>query len=300
MMIASGAILGSVILATGFQWGYVLAAALVLGFLAVLFGIGLAVASRVFHVSMDPRIEQIEDVLPGVNCGACGYGGCSAYASGVVARETGPSECVPGGLDVARQVASIMGLEAEEKEKRVAVVMCQGGTRAVERFAYEGIADCRAAMIAQDAPKSCHWGCIGLGTCARACPFGAIVMGDDGLPKILEDKCTACGTCAEVCPRGIIEILSAKSLVHVLCRSHAAGGQVRKACQVGCIGCKKCEGVCPVEGGAVHVTDFLARVDISTCISCGKCVQVCPTGAIGNFRLSRRKKKGKVSGQEVV
>ena len=286
--------------ALAMEWGYVAAAVAVLGILAVVFGVGLAVASRVFRVHADPRIDEIEEVLPSVNCGACGYGGCSAYAAAVVAGQSGPSECVPGGIDVARQVAGIMGLEAEEKEKRAAVVFCQGGTRARDRFAYEGIQDCRAAVITQDAAKGCRWGCIGLGTCARACPFDAIVMGDDGLPHIIEEKCTACGTCVDVCPKGIISVLPVRNMVHVLCRSRDKGGQVRRVCEVGCIACKQCEKVCPVEGGAVHVADFLATVDVDTCISCGKCVQECPTGAIGNFRLSRRRKKGKLQGQQAV
>lgn len=272
------------------EWSYLTAAVIVLGGLAALFGIGLAVASRVFHVSVDPRVEQIEEALPSVNCGACGYGGCAAYAEAVVAGKVGPSECIPGGKDVAQTLAAIMGIEAEEKERRVAVVKCQGGTRAVDRFSYEGVVDCRAAVLMQDAQKGCRYACIGLGTCVRSCPFDAMVMGDDGLPKIIEEKCTACGTCAEVCPRNIIDILPVNSHVHVLCRNHDKGGEVRKNCAVGCIACRKCEKVCPVEGGAIHVSDFLAEVDTETCISCGKCVKVCPMGTIGNFRLSRRKK----------
>ena len=282
------------------EWSYLVSAVVVLGSLAAVFGVGLAMASRVFGVHGDPRIERIEDVLPSVNCGACGYGGCAAYAAAVVSGEVGPSECVPGGLAIAKEVAEIMGLTAEEKLKRVAVVMCQGGNRVGDRFGYQGIADCRAAMLMQDAAKECHWGCIGLGSCARACPFDAIVMGQDGLPHIIEEKCTACGTCADACPKQIISILPAKNMVHVLCKSHDKGGQVRKVCQVGCIGCKKCEKVCPVEGSAVHTTDFLAQVDIATCISCGKCVKECPMGTIGSFRLSRRRKKGKLPSQEAA
>jgi len=282
------------------EWTYVTSAIVVLGSLAVLFGVGLAVASGVFRVHGDPRVEQIEDILPSINCGACGYGGCAAYAAAVVSEQVGPSECVPGGLKVARLVADIMGLTAEEKEKRVAVVFCQGGNRVGDRFGYQGIADCRAAMLTQDGAKGCHWGCMGMGTCARSCPFDAIVMGDDGLPHIIEEKCTACGTCVDACPKQIISVLSAKNMVHVLCKSHDKGGQVRKSCQVGCIACKKCEKICPVEGSAVQVTDFLAQVDPATCISCGKCVKECPTATIGNFRLSRRRKKGKVSGQQAA
>ena len=282
------------------DWSYVIVTVSVLGVCAVLFGVGLAVASRVFQVEIDPRVAEIEAVLPNVNCGACGFGGCAAYAAAVGAGRIGPSECVPGGLDVARRVAEIMGLTAEEKEKRFAVIICQGGRRAQERFDYQGITDCRAAVIAQDAAKGCHWGCVGLGTCARACPFDAIRMGQDGLPHIIEDSCTACGTCADVCPKLVIRVLPAKSLVHVLCRSHDKGADVRKVCPVGCIACKKCEQVCPVEGGAVHVKDFLAEVDVAKCISCGKCVAVCPMNSIGNFRLSRRKKVGKLAPQEAA
>lgn len=279
---------------------YVLVASLVLGSLAVLFGVGLAVASRVFHVDQDSRIEKIEEVLPGANCGACGFGGCSAYAQAVVAGKAGPSECLPGGIDVARVVAEIMGLTAEAKERRVAVVLCNGGNKVANRVEYKGMSDCRAAMLLQDGPKECHWGCMGLGSCVRSCPFGAMVMGDDGLPHIIEEKCTACGTCAEVCPKQIIKVMPAKNMVHVLCRSHDKGGEVRKICSTGCIGCKKCEQVCPVEGKAIHVNDFLAEVDLATCISCGKCVAACPTGAIGNFRLSRRKKNDTLKGQKTA
>jgi len=251
----------------GFEWSYLIASTLMLGVLAVVFSIGLAVASKLLRVTSDPRIEQIEGVLPNANCGACGYGGCSAYANAVVAGQVGPSECVPGGMEVAKQVAAIMGLQAEAKEKRVAVVLCQGGAKAVDRFAYDGIADCRAAVITQDAAKGCRWACVGLGTCAKSCPFDAIVMGDDNLPHVIEERCTACGTCVDVCPKNVIEIKSAKSMVHVLCRNRDKGADTRKVCSVGCIGCKKCEQVCPVEGKAVHVTDNVARVDVATCIS---------------------------------
>jgi RnfABCDGE-type electron transport complex B subunit len=283
-----------------FEWAYLITSTLMLGVLAVVFAVGLAVASKLLHVTSDPRIEQIEGVLPGVNCGACGFGGCSAYAHAVVAGQVGPSECVPGGIAVAHQVAAVMGLQAEAKEKRVAVILCQGGTRAVDRFAYEGVTDCRAAVITQDAAKGCRWACVGLGSCARSCPFDAITMGDDGLPHVIEDRCTACGTCVDVCPKNVIEIKPGKSMVHVLCRNRDKGADTRKVCPVGCIACKKCEQVCPVEGKAVHVTDFVAKVDVATCISCGKCVQSCPTGTIGNFRLSRRGKPGKLPGQEAA
>ena len=275
-----------------FEWFYVWAAVAILALLALLFGVTLAVVSDVFRVKTDPRVDEVLEALPGINCGACGYPGCSGYAESVVAGKVGPDECVPGGAACAAAVAGIMGLSFEEKTPRKAIIHCRGSAALVgNRYENNGIADCRAAVLAsvQAGPKQCMYGCLGFGTCAAVCPFDAIEMGADGLPHVDEQLCTGCGACVTACPRGIISVRPIDRHVHVYCSSPEKGAAVRKICSVGCIGCKKCEKVCPVKAGpAIHVNDFLAAVDYETCISCGKCARECPTSAIGNLRLPRK------------
>ncbi|HUX02232.1 MAG: RnfABCDGE type electron transport complex subunit B [Phycisphaerae bacterium] len=272
---------------------YLASAWVVLGALAAVFGIVLAVANRFFSVTVDPRQEQIEEALPKANCGACGYGGCAAYAEAIVQGKADANLCMPGGAETAVKIGKIMGLAVAAAAPKVAVVKCQGSCQnTFNRFHYIGQRDCRAAAATQYGQTACPYGCLGFGTCVQACPFDAMVMDPQtGLPRVLEDKCMACGTCAEVCPKNIIEILPRDRYVHVLCRNRDVGKIVRQVCKVGCIACHKCEKVCPVEGGAVHVADNLATVDMKTCISCGKCAQECPVACIGNFRSLRREAK---------
>ena len=270
----------------------------VLGLLALTVAGTLAAANRFFSVRVDPRQHEIEEVLPMANCGACAYGGCAAYAEAVVGGKADCNLCVPGGAETAAKIAEIMDMELSEFTPKVAVVLCQGSRQNTgDRFRYVGESDCRAATATQYGQTACPYGCLGLGSCVRACPFDAMIMDPEtGLPRVLEDKCTACGTCAEVCPKNIIEILPKDAYVQVLCRNHDPGKATRQACRVGCIACRRCEKVCPVEGSAVHVTDNLAKVDTETCIRCGKCVAACPMNTIGNFRPLRRaaekRKKG--------
>jgi Na+-translocating ferredoxin:NAD+ oxidoreductase RNF subunit RnfB len=269
---------------------YLLPALVALGLLAAVFATVLALANRFFAVQVDPRQTEIEEVLPQVNCGACGYGGCAAYAEAVVEGKAEPNQCIPGGPDVASEIAEIMGMEVGEFTPHVAVILCQGSHQTThDRFRYEGQHDCRAAAVTQYGQTACLYACLGLGSCVRACPFDAMVMdAETGLPRVLEEKCTACGTCAEVCPKHVIEVLPKDRTVHVLCRNQDPGKVTRKLCTVGCIACRRCEKVCPVEGGAIHVENNVARVDLEKCISCGKCVKECPVGCIGNFRQLRR------------
>jgi len=260
------------------------ASLLILGGLGLAFGAGLAIASLLLHVEVDPRIEKIGEVLPGANCGGCGYAGCGAYAEAIVNENASPAECAPGGKGVVQEIADILGVQAEAKEKMVAVVRCQG--RVVPtRFTYDGLHDCRAANLIQAGPKGCEYGCLGFGTCADACPFGAIGMVDQ-LPVVNEEKCTGCGKCVDACPRRIIALRRITDYVEVLCLSREKGGVVRKLCDLGCLGCKKCEKSCKFE--AVSVDDFLAQIDFEKCTACGKCVKECPVGAIANFRKERR------------
>lgn len=258
-------------------------AVLILGGLGILFGFGLFVASRVFHVKEDPRVEKVENTLPGANCGACGRPGCRALAEAVVHGSAPPSACPVCGAQEKEIIAGMMGLEVETGTRKVAVLHCQG--RNVEdRFAYQGPESCRASELLIGGHKACPYGCLGFGDCVRACPFGTLTM-VDGIPEVNEEKCTACGKCVEACPRNLFELHAVDMHVHVRCRSSDKGGAVRKYCEVGCIACKKCEKACKFD--AIHVKDFLAQIDYGKCTNCAACVKVCPNSTIVNYRKAR-------------
>lgn len=209
--------------------------------LGLLFGLGLALASRAFAVEEDPRMEQILDALPGSNCGACGYGGCRAYAEAVVEGEK-VGLCTVGGADVAELIGDIMGVEVEGKRHRKrAVVHCKGGLSNCEmRAEYHGEQDCRAAHLTSGGPKACLYGCLGFGTCAEACPFDAITMSEERLPVVDADRCTACGACVRACPRDLISLLDSRYKIYLGCSSRDSGKSVRQVCRVGCIWCRRC------------------------------------------------------------
>jgi len=252
----------------------------VLGGLGLVLGSGLAVASIKLVVKRDPRVDQIVEALPSANCGACGYAGCSVYAEAVVAGTAPPNACVPGGESCARAVAAIMGVEAEAKVTQIAKIRCRGSvSKAADRYLYSGVPDCAAAVLVQGGPKSCQFGCLGLGTCAAVCPFGAIRDNGPGtIPQIDVDLCTGCGRCVEECPVHVIDLVPAEHSVHVVCHSQEKGKTVRQVCSVGCIACKACEKVCPFD--AIHVIDNLAVMDYDKCTQCGLCTEKCPTNCI--------------------
>lgn len=260
----------------------------VLGGLGLVLGAGLAFASVKLAVEHDPRVDAICEVLPAANCGACGYAGCSAYAEAVVAGTVSANECVPGGPTCAAAVAEIMGVEVEEKSAVLAKIRCRGSAaKATDRFRYSGVMDCRAAKLVQGGPKTCRYGCLGLGTCVAVCPFGAIRHTTSGsIPEIDPDTCTGCGRCVEECPTHVIDLVPPEKTVHILCRSEDKGKAVRQVCSVGCIGCKACEKVCPFD--AVQVTDNIAIIDYEKCTECGLCTEKCPTGCIeGQLKTER-------------
>ena len=257
--------------------------------IAAVFGFGLAVAAKKFSVQVDPKVQKVRDVLAGANCGACGFAGCQSYAEAVVANpDVSPNLCTPGKASTAEAVALITGKKAEAKEPEFARIMCQGNwSKAVKRFKYEGVQDCRAAILAGGGDKACRYGCLGYGTCSRVCPFGAITMTDDHLPFVDITKCTGCRKCEAACPTKVIEVLPASREVLVSCHSKDKGGDTRKNCQVGCIACGICVKVCPFD--APSVTNNLSRIDLEKCKVCGLCVQKCPTKAIRDFIPHRSK-----------
>ena len=263
--------------------------AIFLAGISAVFGVGLAFAAKRFAVQEDPRIDQVSEVLAHAHCGACGFAGCRQYAEAVVLNpEVAPNLCTPGGKASAEAVAKITGKEMTALEPKVARVFCQGGmSKSIRRFKYEGIADCKAAILASGGDKGCIYGCLGYGTCFRACPFGAITMSDDSLPIINPSKCTACGKCAQACPVKVIEILPMTKEVLVRCHSKDKGPATKKNCQTGCIACGICVKVCPYN--APKVENFLSRIDLDKCKVCGLCVSKCPTGAIMDYIPKRPK-----------
>ncbi|NLG79526.1 MAG: RnfABCDGE type electron transport complex subunit B [Firmicutes bacterium] len=257
-----------------------LKAVLSLGLMGAVFGLALALAAKRFAIEQNPRQDRIAEVLPGANCGGCGFPGCSGLAAAIVAGKAPVDGCPVGGAAVAAKVAAIMGVEAgAAKQRKVARVLCQGGPdNCGSRFVYDGLSDCKAAQLVGGGAKACAYGCLGLGSCVAACSFDALHMGPDGLPVVDEEGCTSCGRCVAACPRGIIQLVPASQSVTVLCRSCARGAEVRKTCKVGCIGCGLCVKACPT--GAITIENNLAVIDPAKCDACGRCVEKCPTKCI--------------------
>jgi electron transport complex protein RnfB len=247
--------------------------------LALLASFGLAMAARIFAVQVDPKVEKIEEALPGANCGACGLPGCSELAKRIAEGKAEIDACPVGGESVAHTIAAIMGEAYEGGGGRsVALVMCGGDDQvAAKRFYYNGIFDCASAALLFGGDKACSYGCLGLGTCAGVCPFGAIDMLPSGLALVDPDKCTGCTKCVGSCPKGIIKMVPADRTVHILCSSHDKGGRVRKICKVGCIGCQRCVKEAPE--GAITMDENLAVIDYRVEIPPGV-AESCPMNTI--------------------
>jgi len=258
-----------------------LASILSLGGIGLLAAVALGLAAKKFAVEIDPRELALLEVMPGANCGACGYPGCSGYAKAVASGEADPNLCAPGGMDTLAKIANIMGVAAVQTDPMVAVVLCQGDNhKAKDKYRYLGLNDCNAAQKIADGPKQCPGGCLGLGTCARVCPFGAIEITLDGLAVISRQKCTGCKKCIPVCPRQVIAMTPLDATTHVLCNSRDKGGQVRKYCQVGCIACQICKKTAPE---AYEIENFLARVVYAHYQEATAAVEKCPTKCIRDF-----------------
>ena len=244
----------------------------VVGVSGVLFGYLLSLASKFFAVKIDERVQKIRSCLPGANCGGCGYAGCDAYAAAV--NEGAPVNlCNAGGQPVADQIAEITGRAAGKVEEKKAFVYCSGGGSGKFRYEFFGMESCIPASRVDGGPHVCSFACVGLGSCVKVCRFHAISI-KNGVAVVDHDVCTGCGACVAECPKGIIGLVPVSQNVAVPCRSHMKGADTMKSCDLGCIGCKKCEKTC--EHGAITVTDALASIDYEKCVSCGKCLEVCP------------------------
>lgn len=258
----------------------ILIATISVAVIGLLIGVLLVIVGNKFKVETDPREAAVREFLPGNNCGGCGYAGCDALAAAIVAGEAPVNACPVGGDTVGEQVANIMGVEAEEGEKKVAYVKCSGDcTHAVRKCNYIGIKDCASAMGSGISPWKCDYGCLGFGTCTAVCPFDAIHV-INGAACVDPSKCKACGKCISACPKHLIEFIPLNTPYAVSCSNKDRGPAVKKVCDIGCIGCKLCEKQC--EAGAITVENNVARIDYEKCTGCGKCAEKCPAHAIVN------------------
>lgn len=259
--------------------GAIIAATLLVAAVGLFIGVFLGVAGKKFAVETDEREVKVREALPGNNCGGCGYPGCDGLAAAIAKGEAPVNGCPVGGDAAAKVIAEIMGQEVVETERQTAFVKCSGTcTKAKENFVYTGVQDCEMmAFVPGGGAKTCTYGCLGFGSCVKACPFDAIHI-VDGVAVVDREACKACGKCVEKCPRHLIELVPYEQKTRVFCASRAKGKAVTEACETGCIGCKKCEKNCPA--GAITVTDFCAHIDYSKCTNCGKCQEVCPRGCI--------------------
>ena len=256
----------------------ILIPAAILAALGAVFGILLAVASRVFAVKVDERVPLIRDALPGANCGGCGFSGCDALATAIAEGRAPCGACPVGGDEVAAKIATVMGVSAEKKQRMRAQVMCMGNHEsAVKKYVYDGVLDCVAASRLAGGDKLCADGCLGLGSCASACKFNAISV-KNGLAVVDPDRCGGCGACAAVCPKHLIRLVPHDAPYAVACMSHEKGAAVTKQCKLGCIGCSLCVKSC--EAGAISVQSFLAEIDPAKCVGCGACAAKCPRHVI--------------------
>ena len=271
----------------------ILIAIAILGGLGVIFGAVLAGASKVFYVETDPRLEKLNECLPGANCGGCGYAGCSGYAEAVLNGEAPIGKCASGGNECAHAMAEIMGVKAEAVTRKGALGRCSGEKRydsqgnfvsgAKVKAEYEGFKDCIAASrVGGNGPLSCKFGCLGFGTCTKACKYDAIHI-VNGVAKVDENRCVGCLACAAVCPRTRIVPVEPNRNVVIACNSMAKGAVTTRGGTVGCIGCGLCKKICPK--GAITVTHNLAVIDYSKCDNCGLCATVCPKKLIKDSNL---------------
>ncbi|HAX62001.1 MAG TPA: electron transporter RnfB [Elusimicrobia bacterium] len=252
---------------------------LILGLLGLVLGVGLALASKKFAVKTDPRVDIIAGILPGANCGACGFAGCYNYAKAIVEGVAKPVACPVGGEEVSKKIAEVLGIKISSAPKTVARIHCNGDTSEKrQKGNYDGVKTCASAVLVAGGTTLCNYGCLGFGDCVRACPFDAIKLRENLPPEINEEKCTACGLCVKACPRNLIKLVPKEKRFIIACSSHDKGKVVRQVCDVGCIACGLCVKKCPNK--AITIENNLAKIDYTKCQNIGECFRVCPTKCI--------------------
>lgn len=243
--------------------------------LGLAFGSGLELASRKFAVRVDERIEKIRGLLPGLNCGACGFGGCDDFAAALVGGSSLINACKQIAPAERREIGGILGIEVKEEKPEVAVVACTGESKVA--FEYRGVKGCTAAANLMGGFLECKYGCLGFGDCARACPSGAIKV-ENRRAAVDDGSCTGCGICVNVCPRGLIKLFPRDAKVLRMCNSPERGKIVASVCEKGCIACGLCERACSIK--AIKMENNLPVIDQELCNGCGDCVKACPRGVL--------------------
>lgn len=274
-----------------------------LSLLALFSAVILYFIAQKFKVIEDPRIDEIQEILPAANCGGCGFAGCRNFAEALVKAETFEGlNCPVGGAEVMATAAKILGKEAPVVELKVAVLLCNGSPEfRPHNTKYDGVPDCRIAHSLYLGETDCSFGCMGYGDCEKACTFDALHIDTvSGLPVIIDDKCTSCGACVKACPRHLIELRKKAKKdrkIYVACSNCDKGGPARRACKVACIACSKCVKVCQFD--AITIENNLAYIDASKCTFCRKCVTECPTASILEINFPPRKPKEEAPAENV-
>jgi len=249
-----------------------------MGGIGFILGAGLSYASKKFAVEKNAKVEEIIAVLPGANCGGCGYAGCAGYADAIVIKGAPSNMCAPGGTAAARKIAGILGLEEQQTVRKAAYLHCAGSRdKAKDKYLYDGIRDCRMAVLLGGGPKACEYGCMGFGSCVGSCKFGALRMGENGLPVVDINTCTGCGACVRTCPKHLFELIPDTTKIYLGCSSHEKGKAVKDVCSVGCIGCGICAKVTPND--VIQMKDNLPVVDYNASSNLILAHYKCPTGS---------------------
>lgn len=261
--------------------------------LGILLAGALAFANKLLWVYEDPRIHEVEGLLPSTNCGACGLAGCHTFAEAVVAGTVAPSQCTVSSPSAVEEIADYLGVDAGETEKRVAYLACAGGSHVARmRAYYVGMGSCRASAQVAGGPKACAWGCLGLGDCAVVCEFNAITMDRNGLPVVSAQLCTACGDCVDVCPKHLFSLHPISHKLWVACANRLHGDTAELACDVACTACERCVKDAPE--GLIDIRDNLAVIDYERNeLASHAIIERCPTGAIVWRDVDTGLRKGK-------
>ena len=270
------------------MWAYeiFIPIAIVVG-IGLVLGLVLAVAAIILHVPVDERVEAVTEVLPGANCGACGYSGCSGYASALCEGCAENGLCAPGGPEVVQKISELLGGGAVTLVPKVAMVHCNGTPEHTsQKMDYKGIPSCAAASMMSGGTQTCQYGCLGFGDCVNVCEYDAIHI-VNGVAVVNPEKCTACTMCVKECPKNLIRLVTLKEQAVVRCNSQDKGNITNKACKVGCIACMKCVKAC--EYDAIKIENFRAIIDPDKCTACGACVDVCPKDCITLYSSEPRR-----------